>query len=96
MKTLVHNMKSDDFVFLKKRVHITDTGKIILRLTRENVREERKKILYLRDEYDAGRMPVSSIKQSYQSWRGYAKKYNAYRTVGEMDKFFYSVMKGIL
>lgn len=96
VKTLVHNMKSDDFVFLKKRVHVTDTGKIILRLTRENIREERKRILYLREEYDAGRMPVSSIKQSYQSWRGYAKKYNAYRTVGEMDKFFYSVMKGIL
>ena len=95
-KTLIHNMKTDDFVFLKKRVHITDTGKIVMRLTRENFRQEKLRILYLREEYDAGRMPISSIKQSYSAWRGYAKKYNTYRTVGKMDKFFYSVMGDIL
>lgn len=95
-KTVIHNMKSDDFVFLKKRVHMTDNGKIILRLTRENVRQERERILAMKAEYEAGRMPKSSIQQSYNSWRGYARKYNAYRTVENMDKFFNSVMDGIL
>lgn len=94
-KTVIHSMKSDDFVFLKKRIHITDTGKIVMHLTRENLQEERKRILYLREEYNAGRMPIESIMQSYQSWRGYAKKYNSYHTVGDMDKFFFSVMEGI-
>lgn len=95
MKTTVHNLKTDDFVFLKKRIHITDTGKIVMRLTRENIRQERKRILALRAEYDAGRMPKESIKQSYQAWRGYAKKYDSYHTVGDMDKFFNKVMEDI-
>lgn len=95
-KTLIHNMETDDFVFLKKRVHITDQGRIIMRLTRDNYREEKQRILYLREEYDAGRIPINSIKQSYNSWRGYAKKYDNYRTVGKMDKFFYGVMHDII
>lgn len=95
-KTLIHNLRTDDFVFLKKRIHIADNGKIVMRLSRENFREEKKRILYLRKEYDAGRMPLSSIKQSYNSWRGYAKKYDTYHTVGKMDRFFYKVMGDIL
>lgn len=94
-KTIVHNMKTDDFVFLKKRIHITNTGKIVMRLTRENVCQERQRILFLRKEYDAGRIPKESIKQSYQAWRGYAKKYDSYHTVGDMDKFFDEVMVGV-
>ena len=86
---------TDDFVFLKKRVHIEDTGRIVLRLTRENIAEERRRILAGRAEYDAGRMSAASVWQSYQSWRGYAKQYNAYKTVGAMDQFFASVMKGV-
>lgn len=95
-KTVIHNMTSDDFVFLKKRIHIADTGKIIMRLTRKNFKEEKQRIRHQRAEYDAGRLPLYSIIQSYNSWRGYAKKYNSYHTVGKMDDFFESVMGDIL
>ena len=93
-KTMIRPL-TDDFVYLKKRVHIEDTGRVVLRLTRENIAEERRWILLMREEYDAGRMPASSIWQSYQSWRGYAKKYNGYRTVGAMDRLFADTMKGV-
>lgn len=93
-KTIIRPL-TDDFVYLKKRVHIEDTGRIVLRLTRENIREERKRIEDMVKEYDAGRMPASSIYQSYQSWRGYAKKYNGYNTVGAMDKYFAEITKGV-
>lgn len=93
-KTIIRPL-TDDFVYLKKRVHIEDTGRIVLRLTRENIREEKKRIEYMREEFNAGRMPASSMWQSYQSWRGYAKKYNGYKTVGAMDKYFAEIMKGV-
>lgn len=93
-KTVIRPL-TDDFVYLKKRVHIEDTGRIVLRLSRENIAAERQRILLMREEYDAGRMGPASIWQSYQSWRGYAKKYNGYRTVGGMDRFFADVMKGV-
>lgn len=93
-KTAMHNLASDDFVFLKKRVHIEDTGRIVFRIIRKNIRYERKRILAYRAEYDAGRMTREQIDKSYETWRSYAKKYNAYHTVGDMDRFFAGVMSG--
>lgn len=87
-KTAIHNLETDDFVFLKKRVRLTDTGKVVMRLTRENIQEEEQRILYMVAEYKAGRMTKESLKQSYLSWRGYAKKYDSFHAVGNMDKFF--------
>ena len=95
-KTRIHNLATDDFTFLKKRVHITDTGRIILRLTRANIRREEARIRDHRAEYDAGRMQPAVILQSYQCWRSYAQKYNAYGAVGRMDKYFVEVMGDML
>lgn len=94
-KTKVHNLANDNFVFLKKRVCLKQSGKVLVRLSRENLKAERKRIKHMREEYDAGRMPVESIVQSYKSWRGHAKKYNAYHEIGDMDKLFATVMKGV-
>lgn len=95
-KTAVHNLKSDDFVFLKKRVRLTNSGKIVMRLTRKNIREEEKRIVHMVNEYKAGRIPKESIRQSYRAWRGYAQKYDSYRVVGKMDKFFCNTVRDIL
>lgn len=95
-KTKVHNLASDDFEFLKKRIHIRDSGKIILRLSRANIVREEQRIRMQREEYDAGRMPFLAIQQSYQCWRSYAQSYNAYRDVGNMDRFFLSVMGDLI
>lgn len=94
-KTTIRSLH-DDFVFLKKRVHITETGRIVLRITRANIRRERERIQQHRKEYDAGRMPFSAIRQSYQSWRSYAKKYNGYGSVGGMDRYFAGVFADVL
>ena len=37
-------------------------------------------------------MPLSAILQSYVCWRSYAQSYDAYRAVGNMDRFFVSLM----
>lgn len=95
-KTKIHNLATDDFTFLKKRVHITDTGRIVLRLTRANIRREEARIRDQRIEYDAGRMKAAAILQSYQCWRSYAKKYDAYGAVRNMDKYFTAVMGDVL
>ena len=91
-KTKIHNLASDDFVFLKKRVHLEDNGKIILRLTRQNIQREEARLRYVRAEYDAGRMSADAARQSYKAWRGYAKSYNAYRAVGNMDRYAKSIL----
>ena len=87
-KTKIHNLATDDFEFLKKRVHICDNGRIIFRLSRPNIRMEKRRIKTQKEEYDAGRMPLNAILQSYQSWRSYAQRYDAHKIVGAMDKYF--------
>ena len=95
-KVKIHNLASDDFVFLKKRVHLTDSGKVILRLTRANIIREEQRIRDHMKEYNAGRMPFMVILQSYQCWRSYAKTYNAYAAVGRMDKYFVEIMRDVI
>lgn len=95
-KTRVHNLASDDFEYLKKRIHITDRGRIILRLSRKNIQREEARIRMQRREYDAGRMPFMAILQSYQCWRNYAQTYNAHGAVGNMDRYFLSVMGDLI
>lgn len=85
----------NEFAFLKKRIYFSPTGKIVMQVSQKNIRARRQTIRMQREEYDAGRMPASSIWQSYQSWRGYAKKYNDSHIVHEMDLYFAKVMKGV-
>lgn len=75
----IYNMEKDVITFLKKRTSMTESGKIIMRLTRENIRDEIRRIKYQKKEYDAGRMPMESIEQSIECWSAYAVKYQSYK-----------------
>lgn len=95
-KTKIINLHSDDFVFLKKRFHLCENGKIVMKITRKNYSEQKKKILFNKENYLSGEMPFTSILQSYQSWRAYAQKCNANKAVNKMDKFFYREFADII
>lgn len=76
------------FTFLKTDFKITKTGKVIKMLTRQNVTKERRKLKKMARMVDAGTLSFKDMKISYQSWRGYASKKQAYRTIKEMDQLF--------
>lgn len=76
------------FTFLKTDFKITKTGKIIKMLTRQNVTKQRQKLKKLSKMVDDGLLTFKDAQASYQSWRGYAKKKNAYNTIKSMDKLF--------
>ena len=94
-KTKIAKFKNGDFEYLKKNIRLSETGKVTMRILPKNVRRERRKIRAQRAEYDAKRISKESIWQSYQSWRGYAKKYDNYKVIGETDKYFNKIMKGV-
>lgn len=87
-KTKITRFETESFEFLKKRIFISGTGKIVMRLTRENIRKRRQKLKKHKKLLDAGKISFESIAQSYQSWRGYAQKYNTYNTIKNMDKLY--------
>ena len=94
-KTKITMFRDGEFEFLKKKIRLTETGKIVMRILPKNIRTERRKIHTQRKEYDAGRISRESIWQSYQSWRGYARKCSNYRDIGDMDRYFSKVMKEV-
>lgn len=79
---------SKSFIYLKKRVKLEKNGRVSLRLLRKNITTRRRKLKAQHRAWQAGKMPIDTIRQSYQSWRGYASKYDSYHTVQNMDKLY--------
>lgn len=86
---------SHGFTFLKKKITLKENGKIYMRILRPSVVRMRRKLKKFRLKYDAGIMTFDDIQAAYQAWRSYGLKYNAYRSVCEMDKLFYELYRDI-
>lgn len=70
--------------YLKKRVQLTETGRVVMRLERGNIRRASHRIKKNAELVAAGLMPPESAEQSWQSWLAYAGRYDAYKTVSEL------------
>lgn len=82
---------SHGFTFLKTKIYMTETGKIIRKPCHEAVVRERRKLKKQKKLLDAGVMTFADIQCSYASWKGSMKSRNARKTVHSMDKLFDSL-----
>lgn len=79
---------SHGFTFLKTKIYLTDTGKVIKKPCHDAVVRERRKLKKQKKLLDAGVMTFDDVRCSYQSWRGSMKYRNARKTVWSMNKLF--------
>lgn len=89
-RTMIVRFDGGSFCYLKKRIRITESGKILMRLSRENVTRHRRKLKRLAKK----NVDPDSARQTHQSWRGYAEKYDTRDTVGTMDDLFRDLFGG--
>lgn len=82
---------SHGFTFLKTKIYMEDTGKIIRMPCHKAVVRERRKLKKQKKLLDAGIMEFSDIRCSYSSWRGSMKYRNARKTIHSMDKLYDSL-----
>lgn len=82
---------SRDFVYLKVKHHLTDTGKTVRGLSRESITRERRKLKKFQKMYYSGSLTMNDIKQAYGSWKGYALHRNAVMSVRNMDRLYFSL-----
>lgn len=82
---------SHGFTFLKTKIYMTETGKIIRKPCHKAVVRERRKLKKQKKLLDAGIMTFADIRCSYASWKGSMKSRNARKTVHSMDKLFDSL-----
>lgn len=76
------------FRFLKMRIRLTDTGAVVMRLASENIVKRRRTLKKFKKKLDAGEMTISSIQESYTSWKGHAGRARSYKTVQAMDRLY--------
>lgn len=79
---------SHGFTFLKTKIYLTDTGKVIKKPCHDAIVRERRKLKKQKKLLDAGVMTFDDVRCSYQSWRGSMKYRNARKTVWSMNKLF--------
>ena len=78
-----------DFIRLLMELNIR-MGKILMRLSRKNVTRHRRKLKRLAKK----NVDLDSARQTHQSWRGYAEKYDTRDTVETMDDLFRDLFGG--
>lgn len=79
---------SHGFKFLKARIFLTASGKIVKKISKRSIVVERRKLKKLKVKLHNGIIDYKHIEMQYQSWRAYAKKFDAYHTISNMDKLY--------
>ncbi len=77
--------------WLKTRVYLTNTGKIIKKPCREAVARQRRKIKRQVKLYEAGRLGIEELRRSFESWSGSMKRRHARLTVWNMRRLLRKV-----
>ena len=87
-KNVITPFRHHSFVFLKMRITLSDSGRVVMKLSRRSIAAMRRKIDIFRRWVDGGEMAFEDVAQAYQSWRSHAKKCNSHNTLRSMDERF--------
>lgn len=90
-KTQIHKlMQSINFLGFKFK--LTDTGKVLMLLDKDNIKKRRRKIKKHRKLLDEGKMTEEQIEQSFEGWVAHAEKGNNYKVIKKMRIFYRKTM----
>lgn len=92
-KSVITPFKNHSFKFLKMRVRLEPTGKVVMKLSRNSIKAIRRKLKIFRGWVDEGKMSPEDVFISYQSWRSHAARCDSYKTVHAMDLLFVSLFE---
>lgn len=91
---------SEGFKFLQIRFKLTETGKVLRKMSFESIKKIRRKLKKFKLWNIEGRVvkiagkfvrrvfPLSDICSAYESWRGHMKRGNSFHAVERMDLYF--------
>lgn len=86
-KTKIHKL-SDEIEFLGFIFSLTETGKVVMNITSENIRRARVHLYRLVRLYKKGMVSYDTVLQSYLSWRAHVSKGDTYHVINRMDEYF--------
>ena len=82
---------SRGFVWLKARIYLTESGKVVRKIYKRSVTRMRRKLKKLAVKLREGRMRFEDVRATWQSWKSYAARFHAWHTVQSMGKLYNSL-----
>lgn len=79
--------------FLGFKFKLTETGKVIRLLLKENIKIRKRKLRKHRDLVNKGKMTREKADKCYESWKAHAKKGNSYKLLERMDEYYKNLWK---
>ena len=79
--------------FLGFTFHLTNTGKVIRKINKENVIHEKRKLKRMRKLVDKGILTKDHVDECYTSWKAHAKQGNTHNLILSMDQFYKNLWK---
>lgn len=86
-KTQIHPLKQG-IKFLGFTFHLTETRKVVKRLSKENIAKRRRKLKKLKGLVGKGVLTKEHVDECYQSWKAHAEKGNTYNVIKQMNIFY--------
>lgn len=81
------------FEWLKRKIVIKDSGKIIMTLTKATVKRERARLRLHRKYLSEGKMTSNAIREQYISFRRQNEQYDCGKMLWRIDQYFQEVFK---
>ena len=78
---------------LKWRFILTNTGKIVMRMSRESIIHQQRKLKKLKNKLDKGEIKIEDVRNNMQSWKANAKRGDTYRTASKMENLYFNLFK---
>lgn len=79
---------SQGFTFIKAKISLTDTGRVIMRPSRKSITRQRQKLRKFKKLHEAGEMTLEQIRAGYISCRGYMAHFQSRRTIRNLDTLY--------
>jgi len=79
--------------FLGFKFRLTNTGKVLRVLNKENIRKRKRKLRKFKKLVDEGKMTREKADECYRSWKAHAKKGNSYNLLKRMDEYYKNLWK---
>lgn len=79
---------SKGFTFLKCRFYLTKTGKVVKKIYKTSVTKMRRKLKKFLLMMQSGVLTMQDVYQAFQSWRAYARHFDAWHTIKSMERLF--------
>lgn len=79
--------------FLGFDYRLTNTGKVLMIIKSSTIHRERKKLARMAKLFHSGKIALSDIENSYQTWKSFVSKGNNHRLIERMDHYYNGLLK---